>query len=70
VFHISIWEAWSFVWGATPPVETGLPCTSINNIPFSLGCGRFGTEWNGTHNLVIVPVVCGIAEVAHWQMCR
>ena len=38
-------------------------CTNIINIPFSLGCGRFGTEFSNTHNLVIVPVVCGIAEV-------
>jgi len=30
VFHISIWEAWRFVWGANPtkdPVATGLMLT-------------------------------------------
>jgi len=24
VLHNSIWVAWSFVWGANPPVATGL----------------------------------------------
>ena len=47
-----------------------VPCTNIINIPFSLGCGRFGTEFSSTHNRVIVPVVCGIAKGAHGQLCR
>jgi len=31
VFHISIWGAWNFVWGAKPQnaVATGLVCLSV-----------------------------------------
>ena len=35
VFHISIWGAWSFVWGISPPslpVATGLPTKDLSHL--------------------------------------